>query len=179
MINLPEASKYPEAYKSIVNALRSAGLHELGTRTPRKDKDGEERAASLDLGVIERIGRTSTVINLTDIQLSEWHRVELEIGGFFFGYDWMKRKFHWIFEPVVLSDARMEAIKNFQSQNRPPLPKFRDVSIPPYFPLDNTFDGLEFHHRLDRAFWTNRDRLSLPAVSSGRVSGRKLLAETA
>lgn len=177
-IKLPEAKDYPEAYRRIVNAMKSADVLELGQRKPRLTKAGEDRAASLDLDPLNRVARTVTVCHIALEQLNRWHKIEQDRGEFCVNFEWLRKKLDFTHEPIQLTEARIKNVQDFQDDQRPDLRKFRDVSIPPYFSLDNDFDGMEWHQKCDLAYWKAKGSLYLPSTG-GRVTGKKVLADMA
>lgn len=168
----PEVPKmvvnYPEPYAQISRAMNIHGVTDLGV-VP-KDKD---RAASLDMDKDGRISRTLFVRSLDEEQLYKLHGLEKKLGQFVFDITGLKKHFRLDYSPTVLNEARTEAVADFNNSNRPVMRKEFGVTVPPYFPLDNEFDGMEYHHAWDKAVRVKD--LDLPELKEKRRTAKSLL----
>ena len=167
-----EPKDYPKAYQFIVKTMQDRGLSELGNADYRAEnsrrfmsKAGEIRAASMDMDKTSRVLRTLVLIHMTSEQLKTIHNKEKSSGNFIIN---IKSLLKLDYEPVIITDATIEAVTTFNDENRPEPRKFEGVSIPPYFPLDNEFDGMEYHHDWDFNIHLSKDSLFLPVHETKR-----------
>ena len=170
---------YPEAYQKIAEKLRVSGLNEIGDpgyrekqRDRFKDKDGEFRPASMDLEKMSRVCRTLQVFQLSAEELSKLHAREKRVGYFIIN---IKKMFRQDYKSYSLSNDRIDAVNDFNDEHRPEPIKFMGISIPPYFPPDNEFDGMEYHHAWDMGLLHNQSSFRMPEHQSR--SGKRVLDE--
>ena len=158
---------YAPPYQQIANAMKARGLWELGKAVPG------DRARSLDLDREGRALRTLAVRRLTWDQLETLHRFEVKRNDFLRDNGQIRKMFKLDYSPVILSAERLDAIYEFNDDNRPEMRKEYGVTVPPYFPLDNEFDGLIYHHSWDKAVKVND--LVLPELKAKKHAGRRYL----
>lgn len=163
-----DVPNYSEPYKQIADAMRIRGVTELG-EMPR-DK---ERASSLDISREGRVIRTLFVRHLDGFQLEKFHAMEIKHNNFIHDITVLKRHFRLDYPPTILNDARMTTITDFNNDNRPEMRKEFGITVPPYFPLDNEFDGMEYHHAWDKAVRIND--LELPEIKSSKKTAKSIL----
>ena len=168
-LNPPNLGAYPEAYRHIRKAMFDHGVDHLGDIN--RDSDG---TASLDLSKMGRIERTLCVMNLTLAQIEFLHAYEYKKKDFVYAYPQMMKITRAHFDSMPLNEKRVDAVAEFNDEHRPEQPKFQGVTIPPYFPGDYDFDGLQYHHAWDKSVMVNRNRLYLPPLNSRRSGGRTL-----
>ena len=184
-VKLDELLSYGPPYSQIAKAMRAHGVLELGDPDYRekdkrfRDKEGEVRASSLDLCWENRAARTILVRLLDETQLERFHRIEQREGWLC----WMeipklfRKELNYDRNRWRLNDERMEAIKNFNEDHRPEMRKVFGVTVPPYFPLDNEFDGMEYHWAWDKS--VRYANLILPEIKGSKRSAAQLLEEVA
>lgn len=177
----PDKLNYREPYRQIAVAMNVHEVFELGDPIYRekcgdrfKDRHGEIRAASLDVAIESRVARTLTVRSMTEEQLGRVHKYEKSRGIFIYT-DQMTSLLKAKITPTLMTEERKQIVMAFNQENRPLMRKVYGVTVPPYFPPDNEFDGMEYHHAWDKS--VKIGFLDLPAISS-RKSSRKLLEES-
>lgn len=146
---------YPEAYQQISAKLDALCMSEIGDPHYRenqgnrfKDKNGEMRSGSVDLSRDGRVSRTCQIMKLLTEQIDRLHAAEKKKGYFI---SQIKLSFKQEYKSKSLNDKHIESICEFQQNHRPEPEQFHGVSIPAYFPPDNEFDGLEYHHAWDKS----------------------------
>ena len=148
---------YKPPYRQIANYMKARGLTELGDpKYPDRFTmaDGERRPGGLDMDKIVRALRTLTIRKLSEHGLKKIHN-----------YEWTKMTRFLCFqeirniarEPIVssggMSETQIAALADYNNTHRPECRQIDGITIPPYFPLDNEFDGMEYHHAWDWNVW--------------------------
>lgn len=150
--------RYPEPYKKIASYMMSIGMLEIGD-IKYCDKrfmlpNGERRPSGLDLDIIERALRTLTIKKLTTTGLGKIHEYEQKKMMRFLTFPEIKViSRDRIKSSGGLSENQVESLVEFNNENRPQCRKLDHVTIPPYFQLDNEFDGMNYHHEWDVNVW--------------------------
>ena len=154
-IEVPETYwNYQEPYQFIATFLKSKGLTEIGDITFREQyrmPNGEIRAASMDIGKEERAMRSLTISKLSHEEIGRIHEYELNhMARLLSPQEMVKvlKKYDYAFTKGITA-SQFESLYRLGDQSRPNPKKFHGVSIPAYFPLDNTFDGMIYHHEWD------------------------------
>lgn len=180
-VKLIETSHYPQVYKNVVKAMRVHEDTQIGPIDYRlsqdkfRDRHGEIRTASLDMDDMGRIERTLTVINCSPVELDRWHELEIMKGDFYYWCLQIKRMLKLHYPTTKLTEDCAAAVREFNHKNRPIPSNYKGVSVPAYFPPDNYFDGMIYHHSIDKSVLANKGQLYLPVVKVKR--GKALMDE--
>ena len=134
----------------------------------RTYQDKEIRPASIDLTIDDRAYRSLIMTRLAEDQIESLHEYELNVIRFYL------LSSMWEIEKAIkvkidkhkLDLNQRQAVIEFSESCRPEPKKFNGVSVPSYFPLDNTFDGMLYHHDWDRLANLNRHKLEIPISES-------------
>lgn len=154
--------------------LMEKGVSEIGEASWRKTLEikvgefaGDIRAASMEPSRKERAYRSRDVQNLSQDQLEtiiafeQKYLPRLLIGP---------RQMRMILKltekdlpnQTLMSEVDLEQYVKISDESNPPMKKLRDFQgfesgpsllVPPYFVYDNSFDGMNFHHAIDRNVW--------------------------
>ena len=163
----PESRPYPEPWKFIAERMRERGLKAIGNPRYRdKFSHQPDRYGYLDMEKIDRWTRTLTISKITPEELRSIHARENE-KMYFLTSGEMKHYADFEYSGE-LSKQQVQKLGEFSDKCRPVPRKWQGISVPPYFELDNEFDGMEYHHAWDLA--ANMGGLVLPVGGKQRVS---------
>ena len=168
---------YQEPYKFIAQYMRSKNIYNIGDINSVSKaiiKSGDQRCASVDLIREDRAIRSLTITKLQDIDLDKLHEYELnKMDRLLFGSEIQKVIKSFIKWDHKIEPHQMEYLIVFQDEHRPEPKKFHGISIPAYFPLDNTFDGMIYHHQWDRVISLNKHKMCMPTGIKHKESKSK------
>lgn len=165
-ITLPQISPpqfWPDAYRHIVSKMRELQVMEIGDAPPPSD-----RAHSLDMDKTGRVERTLVIVGLSSAELDQLHQFEIEKNDFVYNSTQIKKLFKLFNPPTSLSEDIVKIVHDFNEDNRPPPRQWNGMSVPAYFPLDNVFDGMSYHHAWDKSVLANKNKLELPVKSKSK-----------
>lgn len=124
---------------------------------------GSVRSASLEMNPVSRAYRTKDIIQLSEeglMLLHQWEQGRMmrfvigptEIRGT------LRLSSNDLPDQTPLSPTELETYQSLNEKSRPELMKYDGFLIPPYFVYDNNFDGMNYHHAIDRNAWNIKNR---------------------
>lgn len=150
-------STWGGVYTRIEQAMAERGVDIIGEPDYRiknadkyKNKHGEVRPASLDMTSESRAYRTLMVRRFNNEQIEVLHKYEALSGYFTDVGIFARRVFKIDFNPEVMSEERLEALKDFNNRMRPDLGSIYGCKIPAYYPPHMQFDGMKYHSAWDK-----------------------------